>query len=36
VFEEQVEEFIAEAANFADGAGNVDYNAFAQLMYSEG
>jgi len=33
---QDVEEFIAEAANFADGAGNVDYNAFAQLMYSEG
>jgi hypothetical protein len=31
----QVEEFLAEASNFADGAGNVDYNSFAQLMYSE-
>jgi hypothetical protein len=31
----QVDEFLAEASNFADGAGNVDYNSFAQLMYSE-
>lgn len=32
---QDVEEFLAEASNFADGAGNVDYNSFAQLMYSE-
>jgi Ca2+-binding EF-hand superfamily protein len=32
---QDVEEFLQEAYNFADGSGNVDYNAFAQLMYSE-
>jgi len=29
-----VDEFINEAYGFADGSGNVDYNAFSDLMCS--